>query len=162
MYYLDLTSDDSILNLKQNILTYLQKIKETKKCNIIWTYFQSAAISDITNIKYKIAHKCFKNIKKIDLQTYKQYIDKSDGNTAIFRSLNKKTCLIIPKKPSINLTEFAVDSDNKEWLLLWKDVATTTNKLLLIKSPLYISTHGHGVSYLHIRIEAKPLYYEPF
>jgi len=161
MYHLDLTSDDSIIDLKQNILNYLKEIKKTKKCTIIWTYFLSGSVVDISDIKYKIAHTCPKKYKNIDLQTYKQYIDKSDGFTSIFKSLNKKTILIVPTKPFINLTEFAVYSTNKEWLLLWKSVATVVKKLLK-KTPLYISTHGHGISYLHIRIEEKPIYYKEF
>jgi hypothetical protein len=38
------------------------------------------------------------------------------------------------------------------------NVATTTSNISICH-PLYLSTHGHGVQWLHFRLEEKPLYY---
>ena len=53
----------------------------------------------------------------------------------------------MPKKPT-----------EKEWIDLWEIVKT---KLEKSNEKLYVSTHGHGVPQLHVRLEKYPKYYNP-
>ena len=41
----------------------------------------------------------------------------------------------------------------------WKEVSIQINKLINNKDKFYISTHGLGVYYFHLRIEKNPKYY---
>ena len=43
---------------------------------------------------------------------------------------------------------------------LWKKVALEANKMLKNNDNIWISTHGLGVNYLHVRICNNPKYYE--
>jgi hypothetical protein len=51
--------------------------------------------------------------------------------------------------------DFTFNASDKEWVDLWKRVAKESMK---IKHPFYISTHGHGVNWLHIRLEKNIKY----
>ena len=42
----------------------------------------------------------------------------------------------------------------------WKRVALSAIKMLTNHKKVWISTHGMGVPYLHIRIDIKPKYYQ--
>ena len=46
--------------------------------------------------------------------------------------------------------DFTFNASPKEWTGLWKRVAKESKKM---KKPFYISTHGHNVNWLHIRLE---------
>ncbi|MAF35866.1 hypothetical protein CL622_01990, partial [archaeon] len=41
----------------------------------------------------------------------------------------------------------------------WKQVVKTAKKQLKMYDHIWISTHGLGVPYLHVRISNKPKYY---
>ena len=79
-------------------------------------------------------------------------------------NLNKDTILIIPKprknKTFTTLFHFMNEASQLQQKKLWKKVALETKKFLKNHDNVWISTHGLGVSYLHIRISAKPKYYE--
>lgn len=77
-----------------------------------------------------------------------------------FYNRSGDTLLVIPiVKTSPNITHFAKNTNKDEWLGLWKVVKQHLNKDKNKK--LFISTHGHGVDYLHVRLEEHPKYYVP-
>ena len=73
-----------------------------------------------------------------------------------FKNLSGDTVLVIPVKPYSNIYQFAKNGSEREWLALFRRVVKN------FKKGQYISTHGHGVSWLHIRIEDYPKYFTPF
>ena len=60
--------------------------------------------------------------------------------------------LVIPIKPYVTIYDFAKRATDREWLALFR----RTRKLTLKGDT--ISTHGLGVSWLHVRIENPPEY----
>jgi len=90
----------------------------------------------------------------------------SDGNNDVcsFLSLGRDANLVVPipreGKDYKNLAEFVSNSSIRQWKTFWKEVG---NKLLaeLEKNddPKWLSTHGLGVPYLHVRIDTRPKYY---
>lgn len=78
-------------------------------------------------------------------------------------NLSKDCYLVIPKPINgvncANLFTFLNTSSNTQIKAVWKRVAEVANFLLDRYDYIWISTHGHGVNWLHIRISIKPKYY---
>ena len=152
-YTLDLRSKKSVLSLRKKInRSQPGDCLNWDNCKS-WTYFVSEPINNISKIKFRLVRKPFK-INKTPSHAYDKYIkDPSHcGLTTIFSSTsNKDTGLAIPCRPYINLNDFAFNSSDQEWVSLWYGAVKQGSSRM--KKPFYISTHGHGVNWLHIRLE---------
>ena len=138
---------------KSNLLKLKNKFKKLDSQNY---YFQSNLIKNKNNIEYRIAKSFWPIPNTPDSIPYQKYINKNKNSLSTsFYNLNKDTLLIIPIKPYANIVDFAKRGTEREWLALWRKVKKCTNNL----KDYYISTHGHGVSWLHVRIEKIPKYY---
>lgn len=153
----NLQSTKSIFNLRKILLKYINKYATSNK-SFVWIYFISENITDTSNISFKLKHKIITTTKPIDLITYKEYIDSGLGYTSIFKSLDNKTLLIIPRVAYKNLTDFVLRCGGEAWLKLWSTVRIIADLLIQKYGSIYISTHGHGVNYLHIRLERRLKY----
>ena len=143
---MDLTNKNDILLLKKEI---------SKTQNNI--YFETRIIENFKNIEYIIRRSS--SLATIpDIRPYKKYIENANKNSLSthFYNLSKDTILVIPIKPYANIYQFAIHSSNVEWLALFRKI------LKNLKKGQFISTHGHGVNYLHVRIENYPKYYKIF
>ena len=145
---MNLKNTKSILQLRKNIISS----SHGQPWDKIWTYIISQPVTDITKINYVLKTKKY-NVNKTPSKIYEKYV-KGPNNFSSFYSPGG-TLLVIPNKPYINITDFAHHATPKEWVSLWKFVAKQTTKL---KKPFYISTHGHGVNWLHVRLENKLKY----
>lgn len=99
--------------------------------------------------------------RKANPKPFMEYIEKAKKRGkkfAKFYNQDKSTYMIVPVQESPNITHFAKKSSEADWLDLWKLVK---EKITKSKNKLYVSTHGHGVSQLHVRIESHPKYYIP-
>lgn len=136
-------SKTDLLKLKQEISKYDDDI-----------YFETYKILDLKDAKYRIRKT--KNIPRIaNDENYKKYITLNKNKlSTCFLSLNKDTKLVIPIKPYANIYQFAIRSEEREWLALFNKVVKNFDK-----NDHYISTHGHAVPWLHVRIEKHPKYY---
>ena len=148
---LNLTNSKSILSFRQ-LLKSRSGCKSWNHCNN-WLYFISKPINDIKNISFTIKTRNHQIDKRLS-NVYQSYIKQSKGIATSFYSPGG-TLLVIPRKGYINLMDFTFNASNREWIGLWKRVARESKK---IKQPFYISTHGHGVNWLHIRLEKKLKY----
>ena len=153
-YTLNLKSKKSIMSLRKIInRTQPPDCLNWDNCKS-WTYFISEPIKSITKIKFRLVRKPFK-INKTPGSEYKKYINDPShcGMSTIFSSKSHESIgLVIPCKPYINLNDFSFNAPDTEWYSLWNTVRLGTSNM---KKPFYISTHGHGVNWLHIRLENK-------
>ncbi len=69
--------------------------------------------------------------------------------------------LVIPTMPSPNIRDFAEHATNTQWKALLAAVGKEVKRRLKSSDFVYVSTHGHGVPWLHVRVETNPLYYKP-
>ena len=103
-----------------------------------------------------------------DLDTYKPHFEKNKNKNkkyAInFKNFVGDTMLIIPtpriNKNYSNLFYFMINASNTQQEEFWKEVVKQIRLLLKTYTYLWISTHGLGVDYLHVRICTYPKYYE--
>jgi hypothetical protein len=137
-------SKEDLLKLKKEISKYDDDI-----------YFESYEILDLKRVKYRIRKTS--GIPKIpNDRAYKKYIDGNKNKLSTeFLSLGGDTTLVIPIKPYANIYQFAKEGSDREWLALFNKVVKNFKN----DNDYYISTHGHAVSWLHVRIENRPKYY---
>ena len=79
-----------------------------------------------------------------------------------FPNLSGDTVLVIPMpkgKCYATLKDFVDNAPKKQQQELWKLVAKEAKKQAKKFGKVWISTHGLGVPYLHVRISSQPKYY---
>ncbi|CAG8510556.1 1645_t:CDS:2 [Racocetra fulgida] len=82
-----------------------------------------------------------------------------------FSNLGKDATLIVPmpchKLDYKNLSNFTKKAPKDQQIKFWQEVANKLSESLEIGTPRprWLSTHGLGVPYLHVRIDNKPKYY---
>lgn len=88
---------------------------------------------------------------------------RGSGRASAFRSLGGDAILIIPAEPEAgpsypHLAAFARGAPNAAQRLLWAEVGAQATARLG-EDPLWISTAGAGVAWLHVRLDDRPKYY---
>ena len=80
-----------------------------------------------------------------------------------FLNLSKDTMLVVPMpvrgKNYATLRDFIDNAPEIQQQHFWKKVAQTAHKFMKKKVNLFISVHGLGVAYTHVRISTRPKYY---
>ena len=145
------------------ILNYPSNIKNN-------FFYETSFITKNMNNEYKekfITSKKLNNMKQ-DVNTFKSYFDKSNNkNVVVFYNLSKTCKLIVPKprkgKNFSTIKHFIDEASIIQQKAFWKKVSLEINKSLKNMNSehtkLYVSTHGLGISYFHLRLECDPKYY---
>lgn len=144
---------------KGKILKYPTKINKP-------FFYETSFISSNYEEEYKekfIESDLFDNMKQ-NYKLFKKYIIKSKNKYVItFLNLSKTSLLIIPypkqNKKFTTLKHFIDNSTKLQQKKFWKKVSNSIKKMLKIYKKVWVSTHGTGVPYLHIRIDTIPKYY---
>lgn len=100
-----------------------------------------------------------------DSQTYADYFTSDDthAGVVVFQNLGKDATLIVPspRGPEStygHLAAFMRNAPDAQKHALWRIVGQTAQKSLTAQ-PLWVSTAGGGVAWLHIRLDSRPKYY---
>ncbi len=105
-----------------------------------------------------------------DADTFQSFFTSSDVNAGIvsFASLKGDATLIVPSPRTSDdvyghLASFLRKAPKVQTDSLWQVVSTQVRAKLADK-PLWLSTAGGGVAWLHVRIDSRPKYYgyEPY
>lgn len=108
----------------------------------------------------------FGNINGENFADY--FKNKSDGEIVIFDNLSGDTKLITINSTNKNdqtfchIMNFMTGSTNENKHNLLMAIGREMLKYTNSQNNMYLSTHGHGVPYLHVRICNKPKYYTNF
>lgn len=95
---------------------------------------------------------------------FEEHIKKSQNKyVTSFPNLSKDTMLVVPMpirgKNYATLRDFIDNSDEIQQQEYWKHVAKVAKKFMNEKGKIWISVHGLGVNYTHVRISSSPKYY---
>jgi hypothetical protein len=108
-----------------------------------------------------------KNLKDLDqdYSSFSIYIDKSKNKyVTLFSNLSNSSILIIPmpkkNKDFTTIKDFIDNSSHYHQKIFWKKVSNEIKKILKTEDKIYVSTHGLGVPYFHLRLDKVPKYYE--
>ena len=113
------------------------------------------------NSKFKQSFKTDTFPSVQDFSPFLEHIEGSKNKYVVsFPNLGKDAILVIPQprknKNFATLKDFIDNASLKQQQEFWKETARIAKQML---SDVYISTSGHGVNYLHVRISKKPKYY---
>jgi hypothetical protein len=86
-----------------------------------------------------------------------------DGDAIAFGNLSNDATLIVPRPAAspdayVHLAEFVRRAPQSQVHGLWRLVGQTIRSQLS-QTPLWLSTAGMGVAWLHVRIDRRPKYY---
>jgi hypothetical protein len=102
--------------------------------------------------------------KKQNKTDFEEYIKNSQNKYVVsFPNLSKDTMLVIPmpfhRKNYSTLRDFIDNAPEIQQQEFWKKVAEVAKKFMNEKGKVWISVHGLGVHYTHVRISSSPKYY---
>jgi hypothetical protein len=111
--------------------------------------------------KYKINNEL---PKKQNYKAFKEHIQKSTNKYVLsFPNLNGDTILVVPMpragKNYATLKDFVDNAPKIQQKEFWKKVAKVAEKQMNKFGKVWVSAHGLGVPYLHIRVCSMPKYY---
>lgn len=134
-------------NIKEKFMWNTSVIKENGKCNFEESF----------RINKKLP-------REQNFEIFQSYINKSKSKyVTSFLNLSKDTLLVIPMprkhKNYATLKDFCDNSSITQKKYFWKKVSQLVKKIIKNEKYIWISTHGLGVPYMHIRISNKPKYY---
>lgn len=100
-----------------------------------------------------------------DRQAFSGHFTKNDCNNGIvvFENLGKDATLVVPSPRGLrpayaHLAAFVRGAPDAQKHALWQVVGQTV-KQTLSERPLWISTAGGGIAWLHVRLDSWPKYY---
>ena len=110
---------------------------------------------------FRTNNKLTQNQNKKD---FEEYIKNSKNKYVVsFPNLSKDTMLVIPMpildKNYATLRDFIDNASYIQQQEFWKEVAEVAKKIMNEKNKVWISVHGLGVDYTHVRIGSTPKYY---
>jgi hypothetical protein len=98
-----------------------------------------------------------------DFSAFQEHIKKSRNKYVVaFPNLSKDSMLVIPMpgKNYATLKDFIDNAPKIQQQEFWKRVAKVAKKFVKENGQAWISTHGLGVDYTHVRIDPYPKYYD--
>ena len=144
---------------KGNIPKYDNKIKKS-------FFWETSPINNKMNNEFdeKFIESDILNKMKQNYLSFEDKIKKTNNkNVLSFYNLSKTSKLVIPYpkkgKKFTTLKQFMDNASLKQQKLFWKKVVSSIKSMLKKYDKVWISTHGTGVPYLHVRIDTYPKYY---
>ena len=117
------------------------------------------------DIIFKEKFKTNKNLPiKQNYENFNEYIKKTENKYVIsFFNPSKDTLLVIPvPRKNKNFSTIKSFSDNSSEIQkkeFWKEASNLIKKQMKKEQYLWVSSHGMGVPYFHLRICNQPKYY---
>lgn len=101
---------------------------------------------------------------KPDPRDFQEYFDSATGEVVTFPNLSKDALLVVPcpikNIPACtHIAAFVRDAPESQQHSLWQTVGQTI-EANLSEQPLWVSTSGLDVSWLHVRLDSQPKNYE--
>ena len=117
------------------------------------------------NVEYKQHFRTNNNLPSIqNTKDFQENINKSKNKyVTAFPNLSKDTMLVVPMpvigKNYATLRDFIDNSSEIQQKEFWKKVANVAEDFMNKNGKVWISVHGLGVAYTHVRISTSPKYY---
>lgn len=101
---------------------------------------------------------------KQDWSAYKDYIvNTKEEHVISFYNPSKDTLFVIPKprkgKNFATIKDFTDNASSKQQKEFWKNVSIMARQEMKTHKKVWVSAHGLGISFFHIRICQTPKYY---
>lgn len=118
----------------------------------------------ITSTARPFASRCLEHRRLAALQgRSRAFRDQLTGDAIVaFDNLSGSARLVAPDddgRDHGHLLRFLRHASKGEAVALWATVSDEAGRWMASGRPLYLSTHGLGVPWLHVRLEGRPKYY---
>ena len=103
--------------------------------------------------------------RRPDLQAFAGHFDQSpEQDVLVFPNLGKDAILIVPRLRTTvsaygHLAAFVREAPEAQQHTLWQVVGEAMTRRINNTKPVWLSTAGDGVSWLHVRLDDRPKYY---
>ena len=98
-----------------------------------------------------------------DYSPFKNYLKGAKDGAVDFPNFDKSAYLVVPTprrgKNFATLYHFNQSASATQKAQLWKLVAKVVRRQAKVWPRVWVSVHGHGVPYLHVRVSSRPRYY---
>lgn len=141
--------------------TYPKRYEGTKN-KFLWN---TSVLKNNGNTIFKEKYKINKELPvRQNYKAFKEHIQKSKHKyVTSFPNLNGDTILVVPMPRAgesyATFKDFVDNAPNIQQQEFWKNVATIAEKQMKKFGSVWVSAHGLGVPYLHIRVCSMPKYY---
>jgi hypothetical protein len=128
-------------------------------------HWNTSVLKNDGNVEYKESFMINHKLPEIqNTKDFQEYIKRSKNKyVTVFPNLSKDTILVIPipvnGKNYTTLKDFIDNAPEIQQKKFWKKVAQVSEKVMNKDGKAFISVHGLGVPYTHIRISSIPKYY---
>ena len=150
---------DVLTNWEKGItLKYPKKVKG----KFLWN---TSVLKNDGKVKFKQTFRTNNNLPQLQNNNdFQEYIKNSQNKYVVsFPNLSKDTMLVIPMpiigKNYVTLKYFIDNAPKIQQQEFWKKVAEVAKNFMNEKGKVWISVHGLGVHYTHVRISTSPKYY---
>ena len=150
---------DVLTNWKDGIpMKYPKSVKGRFQWN-------TSALKNDGNVIFKQTFRSDNKLPQIqNKEAFSEYIKNSQNKYVVsFPNLSKDTMLVVPMpirgKNYATLRDFIDNAPEIQQQEFWKQVAKVAKKFMNEKGKVWISVHGLGVDYTHVRISTSPKYY---
>jgi hypothetical protein len=128
-------------------------------------YFESPPINKDTLNKpfFWVAVNAYFPYQKADPLKFMEYFD-TDRKVASFKDLSGTILLVSPRPDThyekfLHLKQYIKYGSTESKNIFWNTIANDAYYLISLGNTIYLKTHGHGVPYVHFRIQLTPKYY---
>ena len=139
-------------------ITYPKQLKGRFQWN-------TSVLKNNGNVYYKQTFRTNARLPSIqDKSKFQEHINKAtNAHVTSFLNPSKDTMLVIPMpvkgKNYATLRDFIDNAPVEQSTAFWKHVAKVSRKCMKKWKEVYITVHGLGVAYTHVRISSIPKYY---
>lgn len=100
-----------------------------------------------------------------DPEPFRRHFRQRPGDVATFRNLGGDAVLVAPVPADaecayVHLAQFVRHAPGEQVRNLWRCVSKAVQEALRERPVCWLSTSGLGVAWLHVRIDARPKYYQ--
>lgn len=127
--------------------------------------WNTSVLKNNGNTEYRQSFRVNNNLAQVQsLDEYSEYFKNSKNRYVVtFPNLSGDIILVCPMpmngKNYVTLKDFIDNASITQQKEFWKKVAVIAKKMMKIHDKLWISVHGLGVDYTHVRISPSPKYY---
>jgi hypothetical protein len=126
---------------------------------VIW---RTSSIDPNESTDYKEEYVPVKFPAHQDWSDFSKHLLNTSKKVVAFWNIKRDAILVVPVPDGNNyghLYNFVKNAPIELQQLLWAKVAKVVRKMLTRYPQIWVSTHGFGVLYLHIRVSILPKYY---
>jgi hypothetical protein len=127
--------------------------------------WNTSVLKNDGNVEFKQTFRTDNKLPQIqNKKDFEEHIEKSQNKYVVsFPNLSKDTMLVVPipirGKNYATLKDFIDNASKIQQQEFWKHVVEVAKKCMKETGKVWISVHGLGVAYTHVRISTIPKYY---